>query len=356
MSSITRLRTNQSGLVSIMVTMILMIVMSLIVIGFAQISRRNQREVLDRQLSTQAFYAAESAVNDIRHLILTNGTPPAKTDCANTGAFYSGLQPNVNSANNVAYTCVLVNPNPTQLQFNNVDNTSSTVIKIQPLDASAPIKTLSLTYQPNASVASPVAACPASASNAFVPPANWKCGYGVLRVDLASTDGALDATTLANNTMTTFAVPLSGAPGTTVNYVPGSANPKSLTAVSCNATNCKLNIDNMQGHLSYYLRMSSLYMGVPMQINGTDINGNAVKFVGAQIVIDSTGKAQDVLRRIQTYVSATGRSDRNQNPDNAVSSFGPLCKRFSATGNYFALDPGIPGSVTADPLSDRLCK
>ncbi|HKR82219.1 MAG TPA: pilus assembly PilX N-terminal domain-containing protein [Candidatus Saccharimonadales bacterium] len=354
MSSTRKLRTNQSGLVSIMVTMILMIVMSLIVIGFAQISRRNQREVLDRQLSTQAFYAAESGVNDVRNLIRTNGTPPAKTDCANTGAFYAGLQPVINAANNVSYSCVLVNPNPTQLQFNSIDNTSSTVIKIQPL--TAPIKTLTLTYQPNASVATPVANCPATASNAFVPPANWKCGYGVMRMDLASTDGALDANTLAASTMTTFAVPIAGAPGTTINYAAGTSNPKTLTGVSCNATNCKLNIDNMQVHFSYYLRLSSLYMGVPLQINGTDINGNAVKFVGAQVVVDSTGKAQDVLRRIQAYVSATGRSDRNSNPDNAVSSFGPLCKRFSVTGDYFALDPGIPSSVTADPLSNRLCK
>ena len=58
-------------MVAILVTMNLMIVISLIVLGFAQISRRNQRQSLDRQLSTQAFYAAETAVNDAADLIKT---------------------------------------------------------------------------------------------------------------------------------------------------------------------------------------------------------------------------------------------------------------------------------------------
>jgi len=68
-SNTESLQRNQSGMVSIMVTMILMIVMSLIVVGFAQVSRRNQRVALDRQLSTQAFYAAESGVNDAREFL-----------------------------------------------------------------------------------------------------------------------------------------------------------------------------------------------------------------------------------------------------------------------------------------------
>jgi Tfp pilus assembly protein PilX len=66
-SKMTR-EDKQAGMVAIMVTMILMIVISLIVVGFAQISRRNQRQALDRQLSTQAFYAAETGVNDASDL------------------------------------------------------------------------------------------------------------------------------------------------------------------------------------------------------------------------------------------------------------------------------------------------
>jgi len=47
-----KLSKNQTGLVSIMVTIIMMLVISLIVLGFATVTRRNTREALDRQLST----------------------------------------------------------------------------------------------------------------------------------------------------------------------------------------------------------------------------------------------------------------------------------------------------------------
>src|SRR4051812_40718641 len=112
----TRQRTGaQSGMVSIMVTMILMIVLSLIVIGFAQIARRNSRQSLDRQLSTSAFYAAEAGVNDVRDLIKNYGTPPAKTDCTNgsgaTATYYGHLpSATLDAASGVKYTCIMVNP------------------------------------------------------------------------------------------------------------------------------------------------------------------------------------------------------------------------------------------------------
>ena len=54
---------NQDGLVSIIIVVILMIVISIIVLSFAKVVRNEQRQTLDRQLSTQAYYAAESGVN-----------------------------------------------------------------------------------------------------------------------------------------------------------------------------------------------------------------------------------------------------------------------------------------------------
>jgi hypothetical protein len=60
----------EGGFVSIIVCMIIMTILSLITIGFAQIMAREQRQALDRQLSSQAFYAAESGVNDALMLTL----------------------------------------------------------------------------------------------------------------------------------------------------------------------------------------------------------------------------------------------------------------------------------------------
>src|SRR5688572_1479839 len=108
----------EAGMVAIMVTMILMIVISLIVLGFAQISRRNQRQTLDRQLSTQAFYAAETGINDAAELIKgASGVVPDKPDCASSGGGFYTLTPTIDATNNVEYTCLTVDPSPESLVY-----------------------------------------------------------------------------------------------------------------------------------------------------------------------------------------------------------------------------------------------
>ena len=124
------LRASEVGMISIMTTMVLMIIISLIALGFAQISRRNQRESLDRQLSTQAFYAAESGVNDARDLIANavnaGTTVPDKDACDDNGAgaFYATLNPVIDAAKNVEYSCLLVDTAPTELRYSDVGRQS----------------------------------------------------------------------------------------------------------------------------------------------------------------------------------------------------------------------------------------
>ena len=94
-----------------------MIVMSLIVLGFAQISRRNQRESLDRQLSTQAFYAAESGVNDARELITTAAQNNQAIPAKKTGLFLSVRLP-LNGLNDISMSAVTI---PTPYLFATAD-------------------------------------------------------------------------------------------------------------------------------------------------------------------------------------------------------------------------------------------
>jgi Tfp pilus assembly protein PilX len=69
-----KLRKDQEGMVSIIVTMIIMVLLGLIVLGFAQLSRREQRQSLDRQLAVQAQYAAESGINQAADYVRSNPT------------------------------------------------------------------------------------------------------------------------------------------------------------------------------------------------------------------------------------------------------------------------------------------
>src|ERR1035438_10159281 len=114
--------SNQSGVVSIFVTLIIMIILSIVVIGFSQISRREARAALDRQLSTQAFYAAESGINDAYSIVnKAIGTPlgpiPATSQC-NSPSYINGTSNQIDPTTNTAsYTCLLVNVQPTYLTF-----------------------------------------------------------------------------------------------------------------------------------------------------------------------------------------------------------------------------------------------
>src|SRR5579862_3283 len=104
--SISRVR--QQGVVSIMVTMIMMVVISLLVLGFAEIAKNEQRSSLDNALSVQAYYAAESGINDARAVIdatiASGGIIQSKNICGAQGNYTLNGTVNVNF--NVSYTCL----------------------------------------------------------------------------------------------------------------------------------------------------------------------------------------------------------------------------------------------------------
>lgn len=345
-----QLRRSERGMVSLMTTMVLMIVISLIVLGFAQLSRRNQREALDRQLSTQAFYAAESGVNDARDIInaaLESGTAIAEKDsCTGSGpaGFYTGLNPVIDADKNVKYSCLLVDPTPSSLRYSDV-GTTSIVAPIIP-DNGSNISRIQLKWQ--AKVSSPLAGCPTTTNDVFSASSNWNCGYGVLRFDLVPTSGNDTAPGLQSKTMTTFAVPFSSGGSASIGYAANSANSNVRVGTTCNATECSLAITGLSQN-NYHMRISSLYRNVSLDISAYDGAGTALALRHAQAVVDATGRAQDVLRRIQVRVPLQG-SGLNQMPDYALQTTDPICKRFSVMDGFF------DATATGVTSPNRLCQ
>jgi Tfp pilus assembly protein PilX len=75
---------NESGFASLVVASVLIVVLSLMTVGFAQLMRSNQTSALNKQLSDQAYYAAESGINDAAQAY-NAGYSLSKTACgANT--------------------------------------------------------------------------------------------------------------------------------------------------------------------------------------------------------------------------------------------------------------------------------
>ncbi len=357
--------SREAGMVAIMTTMILMIVISLIVLGFAQVSRRNERQALDRQLSTQAFYAAETGVNDASEILKTAidaGNPVEdKTSCGSTAGagFYGSLDPVIDDNNNVEYTCLLVDSTPPSLVYSSIGSTG-TVIPVTA--ASGNIASLRLTWQSKDGTSTPANNCPTSAASGTLPAASgWgTCGYGVLRFDLVPTAGSTHTlASLQAATMTTFLIPLRPAQPTTpsVNYSTGGANNK--VAVSCSNTNCQFTVNFPAPSNQYYLRVRSIYRTASIEVeafSAINAGGSVVSLSGTQALVDSTGKAEDVLRRIQVRVPLAGSSS-NLLSDYAIQSNEAICKRFSVMDGLFTNDADNVGGATltnstVNPLCD----
>ncbi|HJP95758.1 MAG TPA: PilX N-terminal domain-containing pilus assembly protein [Candidatus Saccharimonadales bacterium] len=335
----TSLVANQRGMISIMTTMILMIVISLIVLGFAQQARRNQRSTLDRQLSTQAFYAAESGVNDAAELIknATLAQLSDKTSCSDKGTanVYASLvdSNSIDSAHNVSYTCVLIDPSPNELDYDSVSTTGTIVPMFS--GTGGAFSTVNLEWKSKTGSGTPTTGCPnnyTSTSTVFTPTTSWTCGYGVMRIDLVPASGSNTTGGYQTAARTVFAVPVKAGTNT---YNFGSEGNK-VIGVTCTDTSCKLTVSGLTDS-QYYMRLISLYQDASMSITST------LGLKGAQVKIDSTGKAQDVLRRIQVRLPLNSTGSQNQLPDNALQSTDSICKRFSAMDNYLNLSNIVDG-------------
>jgi type II secretory pathway pseudopilin PulG len=348
-----RERLNERGIASILFAMIMMIVITLIVLALAQVSRRGQQETLDTQLSTQAYYAAESGVNDVLSAMPTliqDGKPLDNPDCplnqdyknALGGATYSST-----IAPGVSYICAKVDPNPKNLVFSSISTSQSTVSMIE-----TNALTGSLTFQWGATDgtrdnAASNGGCPTadvvskSGSNPALPQFNaWNgCQFGLLRFDIVhlTSPASLTRGKLFNNTTAVYAVPTkdaTGLPTANINS-PNSAPKAVMVPAACNSGTCQISL-NVGGYNEFAIRMQAMYAGISgLTIGATPLsaNGNPITFHDSQASIDVTGKAQNVLRRIKVFVPI-GLSDSNT-PGYALSSGGTLCKQFMIGANLF---------------------
>src|SRR5688500_17746685 len=117
-------KNQQSGFVAIIVTMIIMVVLILITTGFMRIIGREQRQDLDRQLSSQAFYAAETGINNAARALTDPATPLMvdKNECGPSSTpplslhFPAGSNV-VDASSGIEYTCLTIDRTPRSLEY-----------------------------------------------------------------------------------------------------------------------------------------------------------------------------------------------------------------------------------------------
>lgn len=346
----------ERGMVSILVTMIMMIVITLIVIGISQVTRSNKREQLDQQLSSQAYYAAESGLNQATKFFAANPTASLNTtgNCTQfiTGAAPNGLQGTVgtsnvlNPATKVSYTCLMVNSTPPTLQKAPLTEDSNTVWHVRNASG-ANLTQLEFKWKSNSKTqftATPPTNCtPANANccaNVTTFPAygSWKCAFGILRVDLVDTHG-----TVSTGNGTGFESPAKTIYIAPTYTVSGVTTPQAITSsvgqviyVQCSTSLCSVKLNTTGVSNDYYARLTMIYQDSDsVTLSGSDASG-AVTFSGGQAVIDVTGKAQDQLRRVQARIPLT--ISGSPIPVFALQSTDTLCKQMGTAPGINTVD------------------
>lgn len=364
---------DEKGFASVVVALILIVVLSLITVGFAQLARREQQSSLDNQLSNQAFYAAETGVNDVYKLIksgtINSGSPGVNSGtCLNPTTF--GISSTIDRSGDVTYPCVIVNLNPPRLHFSLAagDNKTTT---FTPSGVSGSSIDLSLSW---GSSDGHTRYTHRYSTDRFPSSTTWNTApFGpappVVELTVDPIGPSTDRASLQAAAFTVYLYPSNVpynsrvdrcAPGFAPSYScvqypssgPDDTSQAPIVEGKCNNANtpdpCEVVISNIpySAGTSYMVHLTDLYDSGNIDLIG-GVPGGGVgtyNFNNAQDVIDVTGKAQNVLKRIQVYLSPP---ELNQNPGFAIQT-GNLCKHFqsdpSTSTFYDAYGNNITGS------------
>ena len=374
---------DQNGFASLIIAVILLLVISLITVGFALQMRNEQRAALDNQLSTQAYYASESGINDAVKA-LNDGLIVPKTSCgpetsanglAATPAQSTIVLGDLASKNvqtpsagyNVNYTCLLIDPAPYSLDYGSVSTTHSQTVLMTGINRSDPTETtpqdigsLRVSWQsdqPYSTTLPDFATSPCGNNACFPPASSWTSQTGMLEVSVthlpdSSPPATFNEQYLDNGSFTTFLYPFTSSscassPGVvcagSVVYTP--ANDGEIVGGNCNSSlndpkhlYCNVDITGIS-FSTLLVRIRPIYSNAQVQmlassaaISPSFSTSDQIRIKGAQSLVDSTGEAQDVLRRVQVRVPS--RNDYDY-PESALEATNTICKQVDTYPGYY---------------------
>jgi hypothetical protein len=335
------------GFVSIFVVLLIMMVLVLVTTGFSNVTRRAQRRTLDNQLSTQAFYAAESGINDAIAR-LNSGTASGltpKTDCQSPEPTFFDYK--IDTTLNVGYSCVLINPKPPLLSFSNVPVSGYGAPIVLPFEPEGGFNgEFDITW----SSASGVGSIPTSSTPVFENVVDWGTKLGLVRVDIVPVTDKLGRSGVATGTYSFILYPSSTGTSTVATIDSGTANQGQTAMIQCGATatectaNIQLKIPKPPTTSKYFIRLQSFYNATSIKVENVE-NSSGVKtvFANGQAIIDVTGQASDVYRRVQVFVPIDKQGARSAyNPSYALETADSLCKVILVGDTEVTLDSYTP--------------
>ncbi len=334
-----RKNLDENGFASIVIALILIIVLSLLTVAFAQLARNEQQNSLNKELANQAYYAAESGINDAYsdiengYITTANSNPNQCLYSVPNGQALINNQ-TIDSSRNVGYTCLLVNLSPPNIKYDNVAVQSERYITFT---TSPQIDSLTFNWG-SADAGGNTNWAPAYIPNqSFVPVAEW-AHPALIQLSITPLNN-LTRQALINNTFTAYFYPSATGANAT------AYNPTTAPVISgdCSTTNpeytCSSTITGLAatGSTNFLVHFIDYYDASNVLINGTSTAPpQPVDFLDGQAQIDVTGRAQNVLKRLQVRVPLTPNVPL---PNYAIEGQN-ICKRFDT----------YPGSTVPDNL------
>lgn len=331
--------SNQEGFAAFAVTMLIMIILSLIVLGFAANARRNEVNALNKQLSTGAYYAAESGINQAYAKIRQDY--PNITSNNNCKSSSYGSQTLSSTA---SISCLLVNTAPTTLQYRPIDIGQSVVTPIQASSTSGssnPIHDLTISWQNHSITSGSFSSCPSTSQ--FQQTNNYNCPAGVLQIDIfkdPSTSGSstnLTPSNLLSDTKVIYLQPSTVSSRPVSNISNGQVIPGSCTSNPTSSNfDCTVQI-KLSGlftgatasGVKYFMRILPFYDNTDVQISAQGSGGfTPISLRNSQAVIDSTGSVSGVYKRLQARVCISSYCS-SAVPAGAIQSTTGICKQFT---------------------------
>ncbi|MCX6727492.1 MAG: pilus assembly PilX N-terminal domain-containing protein [Candidatus Saccharibacteria bacterium] len=322
------LQKDEKGIVSIVVTLLIMAILTLIVTGFAQLARREQREALDRQLASQANYAAETGINDARRALLNSAFSGQKDDCGPVSRIHE--LSNNNLGDNVSYSCLLINQK-LKNTLSNVSTDKSTVEELHAVSSTpTPLTNLDQvliswkSVDGSSGIPSNFGQFPASGS--------WGPNIGILRLDIIPYNPTnFNSIGLKQAAYTVFLYPSSV--GTTPSYSSALRDQGQVIKAQCTGGLCKMSITGLTS-VDYIVRLKSIYKDSTVSICAGTCDGT-ILFKGSQTEIDSTGKAGDVLKRLKVRIPKNPGNAKKTPADFTLDSSESICKESKVTPTTF---------------------
>ncbi len=358
----------EEGLVAIFTVLVVMGILTLLTLGFSNITRQAQKRTLDDQLSTQAFYAAETGINRAWNLIDTGVLTSDKTECLNEmGSIDFGYA--IDSPLGISVSCLLIDLSPSSVQFSSVPVGEARAFYIG-RSTGPEINQFTFNWDntgeqsPSNDDLSPDAVFD-NGSPRLLTDANWGTRVGMVRVDIipitADMTETLARDRMAEDSYSVFLYPSAdpNADGSdAVHHIHTGINGQGIVlGRQCTGSNpgyrCTATVRMADGtSTGYYMRVRSYYNAVSLEITAKDTNGDSVEFHNTQAVIDSTGKVNDVYRRLKVSVPIGPEFPGYHEPFSILSA-SSLCKRIIGVPDASVIDTADgAGSDPACTISD----